>query len=168
MVRLAPSKIARALPGFIVNHQQIVDLSERSARAINMRPQRSGAESPIAPNSAFPCPVWNEPGPSDSAVSSEKRFAARSHPSSYSKLALSWPLRARPQPPAKLLRSVQTDIHIDQLVHLFARLMRFINVNVSAYRRSEIAWIAPGQMLVGASSIKAFPKQIRHPLPTSE
>src|SRR5437764_1083428 len=53
-----------------------------------MRPQRSGAESPIAPNSAFPCPVWNEPGPSDSAGSSEKRFAARSHPSSYPKLAL--------------------------------------------------------------------------------
>ena len=69
-------------------------------RRISIRPHRSGAESPMAPKSAFSGGVWNGPGARVSAGSRANPSGCSSQSASYSKDALSRPLRMRdPQSP---------------------------------------------------------------------
>ena len=67
----------------------------RSMRRMSALPHLSGAESPIAPNIGVSAGVWNGPGPTCRAGSSENRAGFSSQALSYSKVALSLFLRTR-------------------------------------------------------------------------
>ena len=77
----------------------------RSARCISLRPQVSGAESPMDPKVASPTGGANAPRVSARAGSSEKRSGSPSHVASYSKRMISPPrVRLLLASPIRLVR----------------------------------------------------------------
>lgn len=90
----------------------------RSARRMSRRPQRSGAESPMAPKRGLSQEVWKGPGPSFSAGSNEKRGEWASHFSSYTKVAVSLPYGGGPTAVLRDEESVQVGVDVNFAVHI--------------------------------------------------